>query len=93
MNLPNNSFEQAYSRLEKILELLNTGVVSLEESLQLYEEANSLLMSCNKELQNAEKKIQILRKSRMGELEKDERDAPIVEAFSIHTENRPSESS
>lgn len=93
MNPPNNSFEQAYGRLEKILELLNTGVVSLEESLTLYEEANSLLISCSKELQSAEKKIQMLKKSRSGELQRDENQEPIVEAFSMNIENRPSESS
>ncbi|MGL4347959.1 MAG: exodeoxyribonuclease VII small subunit [Chlamydiales bacterium] len=91
MNLPNSSFEQAYGRLEKILELLNTGVVSLEESLKLYEEANFLLISCSKELQDAEKKIQILKKSRTGELQTDESNAPMVDAFSMNIENRPSE--
>lgn len=91
MNPPKNSFEQAYGRLEKILELLNTGVVSLEESLALYEEANSLLISCSKELQNAEKKIEMLKKSRSGAIEKDEKQAPILEEFSMNIENRPSE--
>lgn len=90
MNLPNGSFEKAYGRLEKILELLNTGTISLEESLKLYEEANLLLISCSKELQNAEKKIQILRKSRTGELQMDENNAPVVDAFSM---NSPSEES
>lgn len=82
-----NSFEKAYSRLEKILELLNTGIVSLEESLKLYEEANYLLASCNQQLQNAEKKIQILKKSRNGELQMDENNAPVIEAFSMNLEN------
>lgn len=91
MNPPKNSFEQAYGRLEKILELLNTGVVSLEESLALYEEANSLLISCSKELQKAEKKIEMLKKSRSGAIEKDENQAPILEEFSMNIENRPSE--
>lgn len=90
MNLPHGSFEKAYGRLEKILELLNTGTISLEESLELYEEANLLLMSCSKELQNAEKKIQILRKSRTGELQMDENNAPVVDTFSM---NSPSEES
>lgn len=93
MNPSNNSFEQAYGRLEKILELLNTGMVSLEESLTLYEEANALLISCSKELQNAEKKIQMLKKSRSGELQRNEDQAPVVEAFSMNIENRPSENS
>lgn len=93
MNLPNGSFEKAYVRLEKILELLNTGTISLKESLTLYEEANLLLLSCSKELQNAEKKIEILKKSRTGELQLDENHVPAVEAFSMNIENRPSEKS
>lgn len=87
MSPPENSFEKAYSRLEKILELLNTGIVSLEESLKLYEEASHLLTSCNQQLQKAEKKIQILKKSRNGELQRDENNAPVIEAFSMNLES------
>lgn len=87
MSPQENSFEKAYSRLEKILELLNTGIVSLEESLKLYEEANHLLTSCNQQLQNAEKKIQILKKSRNGELQTDENNAPVIETFSMNLES------
>lgn len=87
MSPPENSFEKAYSRLEKILELLNTGIVSLEESLKLYEEASHLLSSCSQQLQNAEKKIQILKKSRNGELQMDENNAPVIEAFSMNLES------
>lgn len=87
MSPPENSFEKAYSRLEKILELLNTGIVSLEESLKLYEEASHLLSSCSQQLQNAEKKIQVLKKSRNGELQMDENNAPVIEAFSMNLES------
>lgn len=87
MSPTENSFEKAYSRLEKILELLNTGIVSLEESLKLYEEASHLLSSCSQQLQNAEKKIQILKKSRNGELQVDENNVPVREAFSMNLES------
>jgi exodeoxyribonuclease VII small subunit len=62
------SFEEAYSRLEKILEKMGSASVSLEESISLYEEADNLLNLCNTKLDGAEKKIQILIKSRTGEI-------------------------
>ena len=63
------SFEKAFERLEHILESLNTGNPTLEESLQLYEEADSLIISCHKKLSDAEKKIEVLMKNRAGELQ------------------------
>lgn len=63
------SFEKAFERLEHILEGLNTGQASLEESLSLYEEADKLIISCHKKLSDAEKKIEVLMKNRAGELQ------------------------
>jgi exodeoxyribonuclease VII small subunit len=62
------SFEAAYARLEEILEKMNSGKVSLEESLKLYEEADTLIAWSNKKLLEAEKKIETLIKNRDGEL-------------------------
>lgn len=66
------SFETAYARLEEILEKMNSGKVSLEDSLKLYEEADRLIHWCNKKLTEAEKKIEVLVKGREGELLVDE---------------------
>ena len=49
-------FEESYARLEEILEKMNSGKVSLDESLKLYEEADKLIASCNKRLNEAEKR-------------------------------------
>ena len=76
------NFEQSFTRLEKILEQMNSGTVSLDESLSLYEEADSLILNCNKKLQNAEKKVKILVKNREGELNINENEEPITEDFS-----------
>lgn len=62
------SFEEAFSRLEEILEKMNASSVSLDESLKLYEEADRLIAACNKRLTEAERKIEILIKNRNGEL-------------------------
>jgi len=75
-------FEKSFQRLEQILERMNSGTVSLDESLKLYEEADSLITSCNKRLMDAERKIETLIKKRSGELELDESGNPVTEDFS-----------
>ncbi|NGX28171.1 MAG: Exodeoxyribonuclease 7 small subunit [Candidatus Anoxychlamydiales bacterium] len=56
-------FEKAFERLEEILQTMNEGKVSLDASLKLFEEANLLIMSCNKKLNLAEQKIEVLIKN------------------------------
>lgn len=63
-----NSFEEAFARLEHILERMNSGTISLDESLKLYEEADKLISFCNKRLTEAERKIETLVKNRNGDL-------------------------
>ncbi len=75
------SFEAAYARLEEILEKMNSGKVSLEESLKLYEEADRLITWSNKRLTEAEKKIEILVKNREGDLSLDEKGRPLTQEF------------
>ncbi|MGH2639631.1 MAG: exodeoxyribonuclease VII small subunit, partial [Rhabdochlamydiaceae bacterium] len=74
-------FEEAYQRLEEILQAMNSGKVALDDSLTLYEEADKLIASCQKKLTEAEKKIEILVKNRSGELSTDETGAPFKETF------------
>lgn len=62
------SFEKAFTRLEQILEKMNSNTISLDESLKLYEEADSLIKICGKKLNDAEKKVEILIKNRNGDL-------------------------
>ena len=75
-------FEVAFERLEEILEAMNEGTVSLDESLKLYEEADKLIVTCHKRLTGAEQKIELLIKKRNGELELDEDATPKREEFS-----------
>jgi len=63
------SFEKAFERLDEILQKMNEGKVSLDSSLKLFEEANFLIKTCNKKLQTAERKIEILIKDRNSNLE------------------------
>ena len=62
------SFEEAYSKLEGILEKMTKSDVSLDTALGYYDEADKLLQLCTKKLDEAEKKIEILTKNRDGTL-------------------------
>ncbi|WP_296645137.1 exodeoxyribonuclease VII small subunit [Romboutsia sp. 13368] len=53
----NLTYEEAYSKLEIILEKLESKSASLDESLSLYEEGIKLYKHCNKLLENAQLKI------------------------------------
>ena len=64
---PEMAFESALARLEQILEKMNSGATPLEEALKLYEEADQLISTCTKRLNEAERKIEILIKNRSGE--------------------------
>ncbi|MFQ3535652.1 MAG: exodeoxyribonuclease VII small subunit [Aggregatilineales bacterium] len=54
---PIQSFEEAYQRLSEIVEQLERGTLSLEESLALYERGRALLAFCQQKLENAELRI------------------------------------
>lgn len=75
------NFEHSFSRLEEILEKMNSGNVSLDESLKLYEEADRLIAGCSQKLNSAEAKIEMLIKKRDGELELDAEGRPCIESF------------
>lgn len=75
------TFELAFSRLEVILEKLNSGALSLDESIKLYEEADQLMHSCSKKLQDAERKIELLVKNRSGEVALGPDQKPLVQDF------------
>jgi exodeoxyribonuclease VII small subunit len=53
-------FEKQLTALENVVERLERGDLSLEESLQLFEEGIKLSDACKKELEAAEGKIQLL---------------------------------
>lgn len=77
------NFEEAFKKLEELLEKMHSEQISLDESLKLYEEADRLILYCNKKLQEAEKKIEILIKNRNGELTLGENLQPKTENFSL----------
>jgi len=54
------SFEEQLTALESVVERLERGELSLDESVRLFEEGIKLSNACKKELEAAEGKIQIL---------------------------------
>lgn len=61
-------FEDAMTRLEEIVEELESGDLSLEESLSAFEEGIKLSKICAKLLNEAERKVEILMKGEDGQL-------------------------
>ncbi|RKY80537.1 exodeoxyribonuclease VII small subunit [candidate division KSB1 bacterium] len=64
MKTENMTFEEAFARLESIVEILGSGEVSLEKSLELFEEGMELTGFCSDKLNKAELKIQKLVKEK-----------------------------
>jgi len=61
-------FEQALEKLESIVTALESGDISLEDSLAKYEEGIKLVRMCQKKLGEAKKKIEILVKTKDGKI-------------------------
>ncbi|OGW15336.1 MAG: exodeoxyribonuclease VII small subunit [Nitrospinae bacterium RIFCSPLOWO2_12_FULL_45_22] len=62
-------FEEAMSRLEELVKRLEGGDLSLDESLEVFEEGIKLSRWCIKKLEEAERKVEVLLKTEAGELE------------------------
>ena len=60
------SFEEAMQRLEEITQNLENGDLSLEDSIDVFEEGMKLAKFCSKKLEEAEKKVTKLVKEGEG---------------------------
>lgn len=56
--IENLSYEEAYQQLEAVIAQLESGELSLEKSVELYEQGQRLSAHCQALLENAELKIQ-----------------------------------
>ncbi len=63
-------FEESVKELEDIVEKLEKGDATLDESLKLFEAGIKLSKSCQKMLDNAEKKVSVLMQNDEGNMEK-----------------------
>jgi len=68
MSKSKKNFEEAVLELEKIVEDLEKGELSLEESMDAFQRGIELSKFCSKKLDEAEKKISILIENEGGYL-------------------------
>ena len=69
------NFEKSITELENIVKTLESGNLSLDDMLKLFEEGVKLSSDCNKALDEAENKINVLIK-KDGEIQKQEFSLP-----------------
>jgi exodeoxyribonuclease VII small subunit len=62
-------FEAAVADLEQIVEQLESGDLSLEDSLAAFEKGVGLVRYCNQKLSDVEKKVELLVKDKEGQLQ------------------------
>ena len=65
------TFEEQIGELEEIVQKLENGDVSLDESLELFEQGVKLTKGCQKMLDTAEKKVRVLMSDSGDMVEKD----------------------
>ncbi|HXG35967.1 MAG TPA: exodeoxyribonuclease VII small subunit [Dehalococcoidia bacterium] len=63
-------FEQVYQRLEEVVGKLETGGLTLEETIALYEEGMQLAEHCRKLLEEAELRVRRLQESYASSMNK-----------------------
>ncbi|MDP4168946.1 MAG: exodeoxyribonuclease VII small subunit [Bacillota bacterium] len=65
-------FEDAMKRLEEIVSKLEKGEAQLNESLELFEEGVKLTAVCNKQIEEAERKIKMFIKNDNGDVSEED---------------------
>jgi exodeoxyribonuclease VII small subunit len=68
-------FEEHLTKLETVVERLERGDLTLEESVRLFEEGMKLSQACKVELEQAEGKIQVLVEGKGGKMQAAEMEA------------------
>jgi exodeoxyribonuclease VII small subunit len=65
--VPPSSFDDGLDRLEALVQQLEGGHMSLEESLQRFEEGVALSQALQQQLAEAQRKVEVLRQGLAGE--------------------------
>ena len=74
-------FEVALEDLEQVVEQLESGELSLEDSLAAFEKGVGLVKYCNQKLNEVEKKVELLVRDKEGKLQlKPFEDLPALES-------------
>ena len=72
-------FERSLTRLEEVVKRLESAELSLDEAMKLFEEGVKLSRECQKQLEEAEGRVEILLKKADGKM--------VAEAFEAEGEN------
>ena len=62
------NFEEAMAKLDSEVKRLESGNMTLDESIAAYEEAIKLIRTCNEKLESAERRVRILTESADGSI-------------------------
>jgi exodeoxyribonuclease VII small subunit len=81
-------FEEALKKLEKIVNDLEDGNLSLDDALEKYSEGIGLSKTCAKKLEVARRKVEILIKSEDGSVELKEFDEKMAEEGDVPKETK-----
>ncbi len=73
-------FEKLFKELEEIVEKMESGDLTLQESLELFEKGMKISKILKKELDSIEHKVEILLKDESGNIRKEEFDREIEES-------------
>jgi exodeoxyribonuclease VII small subunit len=73
-------FESSLTRLEEVVRRLESPQLSLDEAMKLFEEGVGLSRECQKQLEEAEGRVEILLKKADGKM--------VAEAFEAEGENK-----
>ena len=65
---PKGDFEKSLTRLEEVVKRMEGPDLSLDEAMKLFEEGVTLSRECQKQLEEAEGRVEILLKKAGGEL-------------------------
>jgi exodeoxyribonuclease VII small subunit len=74
----NEKFEVMLGKLETLVEKIEAGEISLEDSLKAYEEGMGLVTACETYLNDAQKRIKVLLKDRDGVLQEKDFETPNI---------------
>ena len=69
------SYEESFARVEQLVKELESGELSLQQSILKYEEAVKSMNRCYELLDRAQKKIEILLKDAEGRIQRQDFDA------------------
>lgn len=65
----NKNFEQTLARLEEIVKKMESGNISLDESIEIYQEGITLSKQCSNMLEEAEGKVMAIVNKEQGIIE------------------------